>query len=95
MLDEIAWLTNMRGSDIEFNPVFEAYAAIFADRAICFCHHPEANLNMHCPDWEFQPYEDYVSFLANLALQKTIKVWIDPSTITMGSRLEFSKYQVL
>ncbi|MBT5087940.1 MAG: aminopeptidase P family protein [Deltaproteobacteria bacterium] len=95
MLDEIAWLTNMRGSDIEFNPVFEAYAAIFADRAICFCHHPEANLNMYCPDWEFQPYEDYVSFLANLALQKTIKVWIDPSTITMGSRLAFSEDQVL
>ena len=95
MLDEIAWLTNMRGSDIEFNPVFEAYAAIFADRAICFCHHPEANLNMHCPDWEFQPYEDYVSFLANLALQKTIKVWIDPSTVTMGSRLAFSEDQVL
>ena len=94
MLDEIAWLTNMRGSDIEFNPVFEAYAAIFADRAICFCHHPEANLNMHCPDWEFQPYEDYVSFLADLALQKTIKVWIDPSTITMGSRLAFSEDQV-
>ena len=95
MLDEIAWLMNMRGSDIEFNPVFEAYAAIFADRAICFCHHPEANLNMHCPDWEFQPYEDYVSFLADLALQKTIKVWIDPSTITMGSRLAFSEDQVL
>lgn len=95
MLDEIAWLTNMRGSDIEFNPVFEAYAAIFADRAICFCHHPEANLNMHCPDWEFQPYEDYVSLLADLALQKTIKVWIDPSTITMGSRLAFSEDQVL
>ena len=95
MLDEIAWLTNMRGSDIEFNPVFEAYAAIFGDRAICFCHHPEANLNMHCPDWEFQPYEDYVSFLADLALQKTIKVWIDPSTITMGSRLAFSEDQVL
>ena len=95
MLDEIAWLTNMRGSDIEFNPVFEAYAAIFADRAICFCHHPEANLNLHCPDWEFRPYEDYVSFLADLALQKTIKVWIDPSTITMGSRLAFSEDQVL
>ncbi len=94
MLDEIAWLTNMRGSDIEFNPVFEAYAAIFADRAICFCHHPEANLNLHRPDWEFRPYEDYVSFLEDLALQKTIKVWIDPSTITMGSRLAFSEDQV-
>ena len=24
-LDEIAWLTNLRGSDIAYNPVFEAY----------------------------------------------------------------------
>ena len=51
MLDEIAWLTNLRGSDIEHNPVFEAYAAIFQDKALCFCHHPEADLSAHCPDW--------------------------------------------
>ena len=36
MLDEIAWITNLRGSDIEYNPVFESYAAIFSDHAICF-----------------------------------------------------------
>lgn len=28
MLDEIAWLFNLRGSDIEYNPVFFSYAAI-------------------------------------------------------------------
>ena len=58
MLDEIAWLTNLRGSDIEYNPVFETFAAIFSDRAICFCHHQEENLSQYCPDWEFRQYSE-------------------------------------
>ena len=33
-LDEIAWLFNLRGSDIECNPVFYAYATITADSEI-------------------------------------------------------------
>ena len=78
MLDEIAWLTNLRGSDIEYNPVFEAYAAVFSDRAICFCHHPEANLSEYCPAWEFRPYGEYLIFLEELAEQETVKVWLDP-----------------
>ena len=28
MLDEIAWLFNLRGSDIAYNPVFFAYAVV-------------------------------------------------------------------
>lgn len=35
-LDEIAWLFNIRGSDIEFNPVAVAYAFVTADRAVLF-----------------------------------------------------------
>src|SRR5262245_4240951 len=34
-LDEIAWLTNLRGSDINYNPVFEAYVIIERQRATC------------------------------------------------------------
>ena len=95
MLDEIAWLTNLRGSDIEYNPVFEAYAAIFPDRAICFCHHPGANLSQYCPDWEFRPYSEYQSFLTKLAAQENLKVWLDPSSTTMGTLMAFSESQVV
>ncbi len=95
MLDEIAWLTNLRGSDIEYNPVFEAYAAIFQDKALCFCHHPEAGLSAHCPDWEFRPYAEYVDLLAELAQADNVKAWLDPSTTTMGTRLAFSREQVI
>ena len=95
MLDEIAWLTNLRGSDIEYNPVFEAYAAIFPDRAICFCHHPGANLSQYCPDWEFRPYSEYQSFLTKLAGLENLQVWLDSSFVTMGTLLAFSKSQVV
>lgn len=33
-LDEIAWLLNLRGSDIEFNPVFYSYAIVTADKRV-------------------------------------------------------------
>ena len=33
MLDAIAWLFNIRGRDVDFNPVALAYAVITADRA--------------------------------------------------------------
>lgn len=34
-LDDIAWTFNLRGSDIEFNPVFIAYALIVLKRPYC------------------------------------------------------------
>ncbi|KAJ2370577.1 hypothetical protein H4S01_000279 [Coemansia sp. RSA 2610] len=35
-LDEVAWLFNLRGSDIDFNPVFFAYAVIAKDKATLY-----------------------------------------------------------
>jgi Xaa-Pro aminopeptidase len=36
MLDEVAWLFNLRGTDIPFNPVFFAYAIVTPDNATLF-----------------------------------------------------------
>ncbi|KAJ7150899.1 putative Xaa-Pro aminopeptidase P [Mycena crocata] len=36
MLDEIAWLFNLRGADIAYNPVFFAYATITLDKVTLF-----------------------------------------------------------
>ena len=33
-LDEIAWLLNLRGSDISFNPVFFAYVIVTKDSVL-------------------------------------------------------------
>lgn len=36
MLDEVAWLFNLRGSDIDYNPVFFAYSVVTQDQALVF-----------------------------------------------------------
>lgn len=37
-LDDIAWLTNLRGNDIAYNPVFMANMIIGKDKATLYCH---------------------------------------------------------
>ncbi len=34
-LDEVAWLLNLRGSDIEYNPVFFAYVIVTQSDVRC------------------------------------------------------------
>lgn len=36
MLDEIAWLTNLRGSDVEYNPVLVSYMLVTDDYAVLY-----------------------------------------------------------
>ena len=36
MLDEIAWVTNLRGSDVEYNPVLVSYMLVTDDNAVLF-----------------------------------------------------------
>jgi Xaa-Pro aminopeptidase len=35
-LDEIAWLFNLRGKDIPYNPMFRSYAFVARDRIVMF-----------------------------------------------------------
>ncbi|OAA80526.1 Peptidase M24, structural domain protein [Akanthomyces lecanii RCEF 1005] len=36
MLDEVAWLFNLRGSDVRYNPVFYSYAFVATDKAVLY-----------------------------------------------------------
>ena len=49
LLDEIAWLFNLRGSDIAYNPVFFSYALVTADSAILYID--ESKLNDECKSY--------------------------------------------
>lgn len=42
-LDDIAWITNLRGSDVSFNPVFLSFLLVSADDAVLYVD--EAKLN--------------------------------------------------
>ncbi|TEB29897.1 putative Xaa-Pro aminopeptidase P [Coprinellus micaceus] len=69
MLDEVAWLFNLRGSDIDFNPVFFAYAAVETDRTILFIESKQlddAAKQYLGNDVEIRPYEELFTYLKSL-----------------------------
>ena len=88
-LDEIAWVTNLRGSDIAFNPVFEAYLVIDMERATCFARTtpPREVENALNSLVEFQPYEADVESMKQAGAKASGTVWLDPSGTTMATRL--------
>lgn len=71
-LDEIAWFLNLRGSDIDYNPVFFSYVIISSNKVHLFVdtekitdeirqHFHSENLNV-----EIHPYEDIKQQLSKL-----------------------------
>ncbi|KAL5476886.1 hypothetical protein ACEPAI_3072 [Sanghuangporus weigelae] len=69
MLDEVAWLFNLRGSDVDFNPVFYAYAVLAFDRTVLFIDDTQVDddVRTHLGDSvEIQPYEFIFGYLKNL-----------------------------
>lgn len=85
-LDQIAWLFNLRGQDIPYNPVFTAYAIITTDKAYLFIDarriQPEA-LRILEEQVQLQPYGQYQETLKSLAAGKT--TLIDPKHTTCGT----------
>ncbi|MBF0237729.1 MAG: aminopeptidase P family protein [SAR324 cluster bacterium] len=85
-LDEIAWITNLRGSDIPHNPVFESFALVTKNKAYCFCH-AESNiveLKKRRTCWEFYPYDAFLPFLKKIVEQESGQIWMDAKHTTMG-----------
>lgn len=65
MLDEIAWLFNLRGNDIPYNPVFFSYAIVTPDEATLYIN--SSKLTSECQNFleknkvTVKPYEDIFS----------------------------------
>jgi len=94
-LDEIAWVTNLRGTDIAFNPVFESYLVIDMEQAACFVRTmPPADVQGALTSLvDFWPYEDYVRSMELAGAKVSGTVWFDPSGTTMATRLLFASEQ--
>ncbi|XP_067656782.1 xaa-Pro aminopeptidase 1-like [Haliotis asinina] len=88
-LDEIAWLFNLRGSDIQYNPVFFSYSVITFDGVYLFIDESKVDkaVTQHLElkgavnsdgslSVEIHPYEDIKSFVACLAETCDGKIWI-------------------
>jgi Xaa-Pro aminopeptidase len=90
-LDDVAWTTNLRGADIPYNPVFEAYLVIERDRAVCFTDRtlvPEARAALQ-GQIALRPYRDLAAGLREAAarLGAGQSVWADREGTSEGVRL--------
>jgi Xaa-Pro aminopeptidase len=89
-LDDVAWLGNLRGADIPFNPVFEGYALIGAKEAVIFTDNPvpEAVREALAAIIAFKPYAALPAAL-NEALGRSGDgtCWMDRESTSHGVRL--------
>jgi len=87
-LDDIAYLFNLRGADVSFNPVFVAHALVEPGRATLFTGAgkvPEALAERLAQDGvRIAPYDDAARALAALPADSSLLV--DPRRITAGMR---------
>lgn len=67
MAVRIAYLLNLRGRDVPFNPVFQAYLYIGLEKAILFIETSKVNDDtaayIHSLDVELREYNDIWTFL--------------------------------
>ena len=96
-LDETAWVTNLRGTDIDYNPVFEGYLVIDRERATCFTRvSPPAEVTDSLASLiDFEPYAAYAEAMERYGAEASGMVWLDPSGTTMGTRLMLHEDQKL
>jgi len=80
-LDAVAWLFNIRGTDVEYNPVVIAYAIVGLEEAELFVDEAKlprgvrARLEHHV---QIRPYRQMLSACRRLARRRA-SVWIDPT----------------
>ena len=84
-LDDIAWLTNLRGNDVEYNPVFLAHLLIGPQDATLFVDGSrlgdDAKAALRAAGIGIAPYADVVRVMANL----TDSLLIDPAKVAAST----------
>ncbi|GAB1545266.1 M24 family metallopeptidase [Scytonema sp. NUACC21] len=88
-LDQVAWLFNLRGWDISYNPVFISYAIVTPNEAFLLTNleRIDAEVRQSLQDYvTLLPYEQYAETLKALSAQEKYKrVLLDPKHTTMGT----------
>jgi Xaa-Pro aminopeptidase len=86
-LDDLAWLFNLRGADVTYNPVFVAHALIGLDDASLFVGDGKISADLKVSllkeKVRVEPYSSVANALAALPAGSTLL--IDPRRITFGS----------
>jgi Xaa-Pro aminopeptidase len=87
-LDDIAWLTNLRGADIEFNPFFVAHMLVAHDRAELFVSREKVSADIGnallADGVVVRNYENAVAALS--ALPAGSRLMLDPARVALNAR---------
>ena len=85
-LDDIAWLFNLRGSDVSFNPVFVSFALVEVSRATLFLDLNKISVELReTLEADGVELRDYVEINAALAsLPGSTRLLVDPARVTCG-----------
>ncbi|XP_028272108.1 xaa-Pro aminopeptidase 2 [Parambassis ranga] len=84
-LDETAWLFNLRGNDIPYNPFFYSYTLLTMDEIWLFVHMGRVTeelkeyLNTSCTGplcVQLRSYDSVLSHVKNYVVQPGVEVWI-------------------
>lgn len=84
-LDDIAWITNVRGADVECNPVFLSYLLIEKDRSIIFMQDSELTDDIRdyfeSNNFVIENYNNVISYLDEY---KSGKVLLDEGSVNFA-----------
>ncbi|GJZ06156.1 probable Xaa-Pro aminopeptidase P [Tanacetum coccineum] len=84
MLDEVAWLLNLRGNDVPHSPVMYAYLIVEMDAAKLFVDNskvtPEVMDYLKTAGVELRPYESILSEIESLAARGA-HLWLDTASV--------------
>jgi Xaa-Pro aminopeptidase len=87
-LDDIAWIFNLRGADVDYNPVFLAHALIDSSSACLFVGEGKVGAALQAvlaaDGVQLRPYGEARATLA--ALPATSRLLIDPKRVTLALR---------
>jgi Xaa-Pro aminopeptidase len=87
-VDDVAWITNLRGADVDYNPVFLAHLLIEADRATLFIGAGKVDAalasELAADGITVADYAQAARALASLPANAVL--WVDPKRITLAFR---------
>jgi Xaa-Pro aminopeptidase len=85
-LDDVAWLFNLRGADVDYNPVFVAHALVQADGAAIFVNEGKIDAALQAAlqvdGVTVRPYSQIGAALHELDRQAVML--LDPARVTVG-----------
>ena len=83
-IDEIAWLLNLRGSDVDYTPVVIAFAYVSEDERVLFIDSekvtPEVKDHLKKYGVKIKDYDDIEKFLGKIS--STATVMVDPNRVS-------------